>query len=114
MQYYHLNVKTLRQDAINPKDAAVLCAQLPQDSRIFRALDPDNAYGYTQYLLRSIEYSARVLTWQQTEDGVKGRNQPEPSLLPSEIGTIHLDDWTARKAYVDRVLGISKEGDSNG
>lgn len=33
-------------------------------------------------LLRSIEHSLRVLRWQQTRDGARGRNAPEPLALP--------------------------------
>ena len=93
-------------------DAAVLCAQLPQDSRVFRVLDPDSVMTYKVQAVRSMEHSLRVLVWQNTKDGIKGRNEPEPMPLPSEIASDSStdDEAVAMRSMVDRVLGMSKEG----
>lgn len=94
--------------------AAFLCAELPSDSRIARAYNPDAAYTLTDLLLRDIEHDLRILAWQRTEDAKHRRNFPEPLPLPS---TLSGDDMTRKKAlanktYVDSILKLG--GESNG
>lgn len=92
--------------------AAILCVQLPRESRVRRVYDPDAAYSVTDYYLRQIEYGIRVLAWQQTEDGHKGRNQPKPVPLPSDDSTLAQKAALANRAYVDSVLnkGVNNGG----
>ena len=104
MQFYHVNLHSCA--GLDPRDAAILCAQLPRDGRVFCVLDPDNAYGYQLEYLRHIEYYTHVLAWQQTKDGLKGRNAPEPAKLPSEVKRDAEARDPATRAWVDEILGI--------
>ena len=64
--------------------AADLAAMLPRDSLCVQAEDESAQWGEAMYALRSIEYSLRVLAWQNTKDGHAGRNQPRPVETPAE------------------------------
>ena len=110
MQYYRLDLRKGGSE-LSDADAAVLCAQLPRDGRVFCVIDPDNAASrYDVMLLRNVEYWAHVLTWQQTEDGVKGRREPEYYPLPSELESRSMAEDADARAYVDKVLGIKPQG----
>lgn len=58
--------------------AASLFTQLPAGARILRAVDPDQAWTVTDFILRRIEYDLRALLW----DG-KGE-PPEPIEAPGD------------------------------
>lgn len=103
MQTYGVD---LRSNQIPDADAAVLCAQLPQDGRVFRAIDPDCICDYRTGLLRNIEHLLRILVWQQTEDGVKGRGAPDALPLPSELARAAQAASMETRAYVDAILKI--------
>ena len=95
--------------------AAFLLVELPSDSRIARAYNPDAAYTLTDLLLRDIEHDLRILAWQRTEDAKHRRNFPEPLPLPSALGG---EDAARKKAlenkkYVDSILNMVG-GESNG
>lgn len=84
-------------------DAVVRCA--PRDSALAAVLDPENApWDVPSQLLHSIEHTLRVLAWQKTEAGARGRDIPEPLPAPwvkdekrSKIGTtpVSLDELSA-------------------
>ena len=40
---------------------------------------------YEEQLMVALVNQVRILAWQNTEDGHKGRNAPEPLLLPDDI-----------------------------
>lgn len=113
-QYYGLNLDGMGT-AFSYSHAAFLCAELPSDSRIARAYNPDAAYTLTDLLLRDIEHDLRILAWQRTEDAKHRRNFPEPLPLPSTLGG---EDAARKKAlenkrYVDSILNMVG-GESNG
>ena len=108
-QYYGVDLHNRCE--LSHTDAAILCAQLPRDGRVFRAMDPDSVVDYTAQLLRSIELHVRALVWQQTEDGVAGRNQPEAAPMPSEVPRDAGRTLEEDRAFVDRVLGMVEAGD---
>lgn len=62
--------------ALPLKTAAVLAAGLPDSSRIRRKLSGDRI-DLTTALLAMILDRLKVLCWQNTEDGINGRNYPE-------------------------------------
>ena len=67
-------------------DLRAVVRNLPEDSALVRAMDPEAAKwtgrnGMIQ-LLHSVEHHQRILAWQQTEDGSKGRNVPKPLPAP--------------------------------
>lgn len=107
-QYYSLNLDGMGT-AYSYSHAAVLCVQLPADSRVNRAINPDAAYTLTDLLLRQIERDLRVIAWQKTKDAQHGRNYPEPLPLPSEDKEHARKQAIEDRAYVDSVLGLGGE-----
>lgn len=104
-QYYGLNLDGMGT-AYSYLHAAFLCAELPTDSRVNRAYNPDAAYTLTDLLLRNIEHDLRVIAWQRTEDAKHQRNFPEPLPLPSESQE-HIQEQALKdRAYVDSILGM--------
>ena len=87
-----------------PEHAASLAVQLPPGSRTFVAERPELAWGDSEALLSSIEYSLRVLRWQNTKDGQRGRKPPTPVPSPGADGAASKIRRTDL-AFVDRVLG---------
>ena len=85
--------------------AAALMAQMPRTSRTAMALNPDNEWSEATYFLAQIEYDLRVLIWQNTKDGQKGRNQPKPPTFPAERAQRRKRIEGFDKALVDKVLG---------
>ena len=93
---------------VGEEDAAYLGAlawQLPRTSRTWRAVDPANAWDDRTRILALAEYELRVLIWQRTEAGAKGRNRPKPLPMPGEQQQITEGDVTKAMAEVDAVLG---------
>lgn len=82
-QFYGLNLDDMGA-AYTPAHAAALAAQLPRESRCFRAEAPACEWGDAEYLLASIEYSCRALAWAKTKDAQRGRNVPKPLQTPAE------------------------------
>lgn len=64
--------------------AACLAAQLPRESRCFRAEEPSAAWGDAEYLLAAIEHGVRMLLWSKTKDAAKGRNAPKAVQTPAD------------------------------
>lgn len=57
--------------------------RLPHDSAFARSLfGDDHQWTLLPHLLAGISDSLRVLIWQQTENGHKGKNQPKPMPRP--------------------------------
>lgn len=92
-----------------PEHAAALLAQLPPKSRTFRSERPELEWGSVEALLSSIEYSLRVLRWQNTKDGQKGHNPPKPVPVPGG-GTAASKIRRTNLAFVDKVLGGARNG----
>ena len=82
--------------------------QLPKESRTARCDCPDLIWSDAERLLWSIEYSLRILTWQKSKDGSKGRNRPRPLQTPMERHRNRqaADAAIAHKAEIDKVLGM--------
>ena len=83
-QYYGLNLDSMGVE-YSYAHAACLVTQLPPNARIFAAINPDLSLTYAEWLLTQIEYNLRVLAWQNSKDGQKGRNAPKLPKSPSEI-----------------------------
>lgn len=64
--------------------AACLAAQLPRESRCFRADAPAAQWGDAEYLLAAIEHGVRMLLWSKTKDAAKGRNVPKALQTPAD------------------------------
>lgn len=70
-------------EALSWLDLLAFCKWSPPGSALHEAVNE----GYLSaevHMLRSIEFSLRVLRWQGTEDGHKNRNRPEPLPLESD------------------------------
>lgn len=67
---------------LKPERTIILVNQLPKDSRVMIAENPQLQWNISDYFLRSIEYQSRVLTWQNTKDGQSKspKNSPQPIL----------------------------------
>lgn len=61
----------------SPIHIAALFVQLPQDSRIARAIDPDNRWTLTDVLLATIANAIHGLIWGLGDERRRGR-RPEP------------------------------------
>ncbi len=87
---------------------ALLWSALPRESRTARRIDPALAWGDTEYLLHSIEYSLRVIAWQRTKDAERRRNQPKPWKTPGEAARAraNADAALGRRQEIDEILGM--------
>lgn len=91
---------------------ATLAAQLPANSRVSVAANPENAWSTSDYLLRSIEYQLRAFVWAMA-GGDKVGAKPEPIYSPGEFAR-HEEavEQAERMAHnVASVLGISLGGE---
>lgn len=112
-QFYGLNLLSMDMGgavvSAEAERAALLCAQLPVESRTVRAESPD-AMPYDSQVLRLVEYECRVLLYAM--GGGKGSRTPDPLPLPSQLRkTIDAEDVGAQMAYVRSVLGMDKTDD---
>lgn len=87
---------------------ALLWAALPRESRCVQRLVPEARWSPGDYLLASIEHSARVAVWQRTKDGSRGRNVPRPVQTPAERARneARRDEALAAREEIDRILGM--------
>lgn len=86
---------------------AMLWAALPRESRCVRRLVPAARWGDAEYLLREVEHGVRVLAWQSTKDGAKGRNFPRPISDPATAAENERrrDAAIAARGEIDRIIG---------
>ena len=77
-----LRLRDFPSAALSWRDLLVIVRHAPATSAIVRALDPNWQRTPEVDLLREVEHGVRVLAWQQTRDGSKGRNAPERLRLP--------------------------------
>ena len=89
------------------RTAATLAMGLGPDSRIMRKLSGVSVTIHT-LLLATIADAVRVLVWQNTKDGAKGRNRPTlivEKLLDANKGDEGFDSIEAFKAWRDEMTG---------
>lgn len=111
-QYYGIDLPLDEEgmDAIEDGTRwGILWQQLPADSRTARLAEPDLAWGDAERLLHMMEYHLRVLVWQRSKDGGKGRNRPKPLKTPMERAKNRraADSALAHRAEIDRALGMA-------
>lgn len=84
-QYYQLPLPDLSSDAAasDLERAAILCAQLPSDSRVNKAMNPSFEWSIEANLLRLIEYELHLLLWGMSDSKTRGE-APRPIPTPSE------------------------------
>lgn len=103
-QTYGLNLDGMGVD-YSFSHAACLVSQLPSSSRISRTIYPENDWSDETHFLAAIEYDLRVLIWQNTKDGQKGRNKPKPNKTPSDLEKEQQRKNGFDKKLVDMHLG---------
>lgn len=103
-QYYGLDVAAMG-DGYSVLHAATLVSQLPRSSRVARATDERATWGDSEVLLSLIEYQLRVIAWQGTEDGMKGRNRPRPLPVPGVAEAKAKRAMEFDRKLIDDVLG---------
>ncbi len=108
-RYYGLNLDGMGSD-YTFAHAADLAANLPRESCVMRAKDPTLIWGDVEYMLRSIEFSLRVLRWQNTEDGHAGRNKPQPLPTPEDMERVRDKMAQTDMQRIAERLGIDLEG----
>lgn len=72
----------LRDPGMTLLDLADLAASLPPGCALYRATGGDMAWTAEMHMLARLDFDLRVLAWQKTEDGKRGRNQPKPIEAP--------------------------------
>lgn len=112
-QFYGADFDKLRCE-IGEIRTADLAAQLPRDSRALRALNPELEWTDHDYMLWSIEYSLRVLRWQNTKDGQKGHNHPRPLPTPRDYARVGAKADATDMAAIAEALGINIDIDKEG
>ena len=76
-QFYGIDLDAAMSGGHSPIHIAALFVQLPQDSRIARAIDPDNRWTLTDVLLATIANALHGLIWGLGDERRRGR-RPEP------------------------------------
>lgn len=104
-QFYGLDYSRMGAD-YSVAHAAVLANQMPRESRVFRALNPDLEWSDEMSVLVRIDYLLQVLL--QALTGNKSGFRPTPIQTPSE--RVHIQEQlNAAEADMDevaRILGI--------
>jgi len=103
-QYYGLNLDGMGS-AYSYEHAAALVANLPRSSRIASILNEANEWADNEYILRSIDYTLRLISWQI--GGGKGR-APEPLPTPQQVAERRRKITSTDRAFIDSIL----KGDS--
>lgn len=73
-------------------DLADLTANLPPGCALWRSTGGDIAWSVEAHLLARVEHGLRMLAWQKTDDGSKGRNRPEPIEAPRSVHDQHTQE----------------------
>lgn len=105
-RYYGLCLDDMGRTYTHKHAAALMC-QLPQQSRVCVAINPDAEWDEVTQLLVSIDYSLRILVWQRS--GRKSGKPKEPK-WPSERAAAARRVRDVDRRLVDNVLG----GDDTG
>ena len=84
----------------------LLYSGLPARSRTGRLVDPDNAWGDAERLLRAVEYDVRRGFYMFSEDAKKRANQPMPLRSPGESAGAE-----ASKVEIASAFGIGPGGE---
>lgn len=74
-QYYGLDLDGMGRD-YSTLHAAVLATQLPEGSRLARAIEPDAVWTLDRALMAVVANDLNWLVWSKSRDGQKGRNKP--------------------------------------
>ena len=104
-RYYQLNLDGVGEQ-YTFAHAACLACNLPSDSATLKAMYPRNGWTQTEYLLHAIEYDLRVLIWQNSKDGAKGKNKPKPLSTPEELAKVRRKATGTDFDFIAKSLGL--------
>ena len=99
-QFYGLDLGGLYRGELSPWRAARLTDALPPEARIRRGSSVNARWmSLQEQLLTALVNHIRILAWQNTKDGQKGRNAPDPIPTPEEaLAKAKTADRNAEKA----------------
>lgn len=89
-------------------ELADLVGALPPGCALWRATGGELAWTQEVHMLANVEFGVRVLAWQKSEDGSKGKNKPEPAAPPKSVHEVKQEEarLSARAAaYLRRTGG---------
>jgi len=70
------------------RDLIAYVRESPQNSAFYRASHPDTwMWDHTAMLMAGVYDLLSILAWQNTDDGHKGKNMPEPMPRPGVVPT---------------------------
>lgn len=107
-QFYGLNVDDMGA-AFTRLHAAALCAQLPRESRLVRAMDPAAEWGDSEYIAHAMEHTLRVLSW-QCGNGRKS-DFPKPMPTPEDRARVSRKLERTDVDRINRILGLTEGGE---
>lgn len=96
-QTYGLDIDRMGVD-YTTLHAAALVAQLPEGSRLARAVDPDNEWTLDRVLMATVASDLNWLVWSQTKDAHKHGSKPPKPIGPS---------WVRKGDDARQIKGIS-------
>lgn len=109
-RYYGLNLDDIGE-RYSYSHAAALCANLPDDSAVYRATG--DGWSRTQRMLAQMGRSLDIIWWQRTPSGQqKGATPPDFYESPRAFEIERAESAKYDKAYMDEVaeaLGIPKD-----
>lgn len=108
-QFYGLDIDGMGT-AFSLAHAAALAAQLPHESRCYRAEHPEAAWTDAEYMLAEIAHGIATLVWQPTKSGRKGINRPKRIQTPAERAAAERRFKSTDFDYIDKVLGGAPDG----
>lgn len=76
-QYYGLNIDRVGRD-YSTVHAADLAVMLPSNSRVYLAINPDNAWTLEAQLAAAMANAARDLVWLEADTKRRRSNRPKP------------------------------------
>ena len=113
-RYYALDLDGLGV-AYTMHHAAALARCLPRDSATWRAERPELEWGPAEYLLASIDYTLRILAWQNTENGHKGVNAPKRPMTPMDYARVARKAEETDMEWIAEQLGLdARDGGGDG
>ena len=95
------------------RHAAVLMEQFPPTAGRLapRAPMPSGARRTTCF--GASAHTLRVIAWQSTEDGAKGRRQPKPLPTPADRARVERKLQATDLDFINRKLGFTEVADGN-
>ena len=90
--------------------AAVLCAQLPAESRVAKKRQPETEWSDETYIIWKLEHDVRLLSWGLADSKTRGK-MPEPLPTPYDrkMAESNRKRHKANMARARRILGIGEE-----